>query len=471
MDPNATTHCLKHACRVYSDRYDNPELQEKEKRSPYQRDLDRVLASPAFRRLAGVTQVSAVREKQLLHNRLTHSLKVGELGRRIAENLYNQGFRGDLGDCCSRELPNIVEVAGLVHDIGHPPFGHVAEKSLSNLMSTYELGFEGNAQSFRVVTKLATRNKDEDKPGLNLTQASLNAILKYPRFRGSSPNRSAPWWDRRYGAKWGAYESERVQFEHARREFPDRSARSDASLIMDWADDISYATHDIYDYFRAGLLPLQDLTADQEEFIAFSKQRIKYKDFNWQEFRSAYEWLLDLANKGSAGIPTRRYTDRREDRVALYEFVTERLDEFIGDAVKITGGGIEIEKTHQYRVEVLKQLTWFYVIYNPALAVAQEGQMRIIEQLFSLLLTLLADYEPTSGPGQRTRVPTLLREFYRHIVEHEMEWGTSLSDVQRRACAVCDYICLLTEDQAVDLYERLTGTAVSRSSIFGAWFH
>lgn len=185
-----------------------------EYRFDYERDRDRLLYSSAFRRLAGVTQVTAVRERHLLHNRLTHSLKVAQLGRRMAQRLLRLegGFQGDLDDGCREYLPDIVETAGLAHDIGHPPFGHIAEEVLAEEMADLG-GFEGNAQSFRIVTKLAVR---DSSLGLNLTRASLNSVLKYPKFRSqvASPGEATgvPWYDRSRGTKWGAYDRDQNEF-------------------------------------------------------------------------------------------------------------------------------------------------------------------------------------------------------------------------------------------------------------------
>ncbi|MFD6068314.1 dGTP triphosphohydrolase, partial [Amycolatopsis lurida] len=214
-------------------------VQEKETyRDAYQRDRDRVLYSSAFRRLAGVTQVAAVSEQLVLHNRLTHSLKVAQMGRRLVQHLRAQSGVFPSGSDLNED---VVETAGLVHDIGHPPFGHVAEEVLNQRLAQVAglEGFEGNAQSFRVVTKLARRK--EEHMGLNLTRATLNAILKYPRLKPrDSAKATTSWIDRGYGEKWGAYQTERKDFEWA-REFSHGELRSANAILMDWADDISYA--------------------------------------------------------------------------------------------------------------------------------------------------------------------------------------------------------------------------------------
>src|ERR1700722_18335562 len=154
-----------------------------DKRSPAQRDRDRLVYSSAFRRLAEVTQVVAAASGYVFHNRLTHSLQVAQVGRRLAEKL----LRDLPEDVSSLDVPSIdpdvVEAAGLAHDLGHPPFGHVIEYELNDLSKDFG-GYEGNAQSFRILTRLAFHRYEYD--GLNLTAATLAAVLKYPWFRNQN---------------------------------------------------------------------------------------------------------------------------------------------------------------------------------------------------------------------------------------------------------------------------------------------
>ncbi|HEY7034581.1 MAG TPA: dNTP triphosphohydrolase [Thermomicrobiales bacterium] len=128
-------------------------------RTPSRRDRDRILYSAAFRRLGGITQVAAPTERYPLHNRLTHTLEVAQIGRSLAENLTRTPGGRKLAAAAGGIDPDVVAAAALAHDLGHPPFGHVAEKELDELVRrrSYD-GFEGNAQSFRIVTRLAARD-------------------------------------------------------------------------------------------------------------------------------------------------------------------------------------------------------------------------------------------------------------------------------------------------------------------------
>jgi dGTPase len=444
-----------------------------EYRNPFQRDRDRVLYSSAFRRLAGVTQVTAVREHALLHNRLTHSLKVAHLARSMAQRLLKStSFKSDLERESHQYLPDIAETAGLAHDLGHPPFGHVAEKVLVKTMIDYG-GFEGNAQSFRIVTKLATRRSTPY--GLNLTRASLNAILKYPQYREDVENGTLPiakWTDRSVGTKWGAYPSEKLDFDHARKRLdggPRANVRSVAAVLMDWADDVSFATHDLDDYYRGGLIPIHSLRRDDEDFLEFARARnmegeYPPHEYDHRKFIAAYEQLL------RSDPPRERFEDTREQRVQINQWVSNRIKKYVRSVEFVSPDApfVRIDERDQYEVEVLKMLNWYHVIHRPALAVAQNGQKRIIKKLFNMLFELACANAEEIRDRRRAPVPVTLQEIYRRILDSGIEY---LTEEHVRARAVCDYICVLTEDQTVDLYERLTGQSVARSSIFGAWFH
>lgn len=419
---------------------------ESDYRKPFERDRDRVLYSSAFRRLAGVTQVAAVSEQRVLHNRLTHSLKVAQLGRRIAQHLTRDPELADQIDIDE----DVVETAGLAHDLGHPPFGHVAEIVLDKMLrATPGLeGFEGNAQTFRIVTKVATRRECHD--GLDLTRASLNAILKYPRTRFDDQGRPDHWADRSRGDKWGTYASELEDFTWVRRDSVPHVRCSNA-VIMDWADDITYATHDIEDYFRARMIPLHDLGRDRDALVAHGTRRLaSHRGFEDHLFTVA----LDRVLRRLDGHGRTREWETRANRAWLNEVTSKNITALV-DAVRIRDGVVQIDEEAQYVVEALKELTWFYVIDQPSLAMMQEGQKKIIGSLFEQLVDCLG-----KDPRSR-RNPVMLRELYKFV---------GLDDKSARcARAVTDYICLLTEVQAVDLHERMSGT--TRNSMFGAWFH
>jgi dGTPase len=411
-----------------------------------------------------VAQVAAVNEQRVLHNRLTHSLKVAQLGRRLVQHLKHDKSAE------ARELrrlsgikADVVETAGLVHDIGHPPFGHVAEPVLDAcLRGAGGLeGFEGNAQSFRIVTKLARRRVEH--PGLDLTRASLDAMLKYPQPRSAAadaPFAAPTWTDRGYGNKWGTYLSELKDFRWARKGAT-TCLRSANAILMDWADDITYATHDIEDYFRAGLIPLHNLAHDRDRIAKHARGRLgKFPGFDPARFGEELDKVIE---RFTEDIRSSCWETRR-NRAAMNKITTANLSECVA-AVSLVEAPpfVSVDPQCQYLVEALKELTWFYVIDRPSLAVMQEGQKYIIQSLYDRLSGCLA--ESPKSP----RLPIQLRLTYRDL-GHDPDFMSACTRTSeaRRARAVVDYLCLLTEPQAIDLDERLGGR--SRSSMFGAWF-
>ena len=354
-------------------------------RSDFQRDRDIVLYTSAFKRLSGITQVVSSHTGHVFHNRLTHSLQVAQVGRSLAEKLLKLQER--LAKEVSLE-PNAVEAACLAHDLGHPPFGHVAEEILNNQVGDDSEGYEGNAQSFRIVTELAFRSSEFT--GLNLTRATLRGILKYPWTFAKRPTgfNGVP------KKKWGAYASSWKQFEFATGSSDGGpSKKAVEAELMDWADDLTYAIHDIEDFYRAGLIPLHQMNSQGEsgektrflEYVYSKKDGIpEFSNVNADELRA----ILARALFGSftLGEP---YQGTRDHRARLRMFTSQMVGLYINALQLVNsddGIGIQVPVERKQEIEILKQLTWFYVIDAPSLAIQQAAQQKIIEYLFGVFL-------------------------------------------------------------------------------------
>ncbi len=434
-----------------------------DQRQCFQRDRDRVLYSSAFRRLAGVTQVVHVAEGHIYHNRLTHSLKVAQVGRRIAEHLVNTESGLDLKAIGGID-PDVVETAALCHDLGHPPFGHIAEDELNDqlLSKTVMDGFEGNAQSFRIATKISIRNRDHR--GLNLSRASLNAILKYPWAKGTSGKKAK---------KWGYYSSEKDDFDFARALTTIASElQSPEAAIMDWADDITYSVHDVDDFYRANLIPLDQLlikTTERDTFLNAVYKRWKaddsyksnLKELPLTEAREFFKLLSYITNKelNTAFVGSRNQRLRLNILSAfLIRRYVQGTDDHSEKPITIsTSSGtppIQIQPRLKAEVDLLKALMHYYVFNNPSLVTQQYGQRQIIKELFRIYYEAI---QPSSKNQSLIPYP-----FCDYLKEIDNE------DVPNRARLVADLIASMTEQQAILLHQRLTGAAPGsvRDTIF-----
>lgn len=426
-----------------------------DQRNEAQRDRDRLIYCQEFRRLAGVTQVVQVGEGHPFHNRLTHSLKVAQVGRRLAEHLLDEyEDNEDTIENVGGINPDVVETAALAHDLGHPPFGHPVEKELDE--KTVERGviqgFQGNAQSFRIVTKLA-KHKPGELEGLDLTRASLNAILKYPWPRRASSGGES---------KWGFYFTEEDDFEFA-RELPvpgDGDGRSVEAEIMDWADDITYAIHDVADFYKAGLIPLGELVRESREREEFLSAYFDERDeVEWDPEKFLEEDIKKigkLVGNGKANPLLGPYKNTRRNRAAVNFISSELVERYMGlvGGLEINldpeiSGGLERPNRLIEEIDLLGYLAKYYVFDNPALVTQRHGHRMVVGELFDILFDAC---EKNSAYSDMIPAP-----FHEDVVKL---WGQDLPEEdehKHRARIVADIISSLTEPQTLRLYGRVTG--------------
>ena len=416
-------------------------------RTDSEHDSDRILYSDELRRLGGVTQVVAVGEMPLFHTRLTHTLKVQQLSRRMAEHLVRDSGNDAVVKALGGLDPAAAEAAGLAHDLGHPPFGHVGETALHTLCDAAGLdGFEGNAQTFRILATLS-RHGDATLHGLALSDATLRGVIKYPWLRVG---------EHAEDSKWNAYPTERDTFDRVRESF-DGEARSPEASVMDWADDITYAIHDLEDFIRVGRVPIAALAtvaSEREHFtsraVARLEKKEKFKDVEWDRVVARFDAVLQ-AEFGQFNL----HNGTRDDLARLRSVSSRFINSYV-EAIELVAEPepLKIPANVRGEVELFKQLTWHYVIHDPALATLQEGHADVLRCLFKALEGWL---ERAVEDREAFRLPKRLFDLY---VVTETEPGHAAfsgNAAQRRARAVADYIASLTETQALDLNERLTG--------------
>ena len=273
-----------------------PKRVEAPERTAFERDRARLVHAAAFRRLAAKTQVVGPETDDFVRNRLTHSLEVAQVARDLSRALGSQ--------------PDIAETAALAHDLGHPPFGHNGERALAELSESCG-GFEGNAQTLRLLTRLEAKTFDGDgrSVGLNLTRATLDACTKYPWPRDPA----AP--------KFGVYADDLPVFDWLRDGSPPRCQCLEAQ-IMDLADDVAYSVHDVEDGIVAGRV---DLTTMDRAAVWSTVREWYLPNVSDDELEDV---LAGMQTQGS--WPTSAYDGSRAALGALKNLTSDLIGRFCG---------------------------------------------------------------------------------------------------------------------------------------------
>ncbi|MGW7275009.1 deoxyguanosinetriphosphate triphosphohydrolase [Streptomyces sp. NPDC054864] len=401
-------------------------------RTAFQRDRARVLHSSALRRLAGKTQVvtPGTRSNEAwdasARTRLTHSLECAQVGRELGAALG-----------CD---PDLVETACLSHDMGHPPFGHNGEQALNEVAESCG-GFEGNAQSLRLLTRIEpkrfVRSEQTDElvsVGLNLTRAALDAATKYPWPRGAHPaDPESP--------KFGVYEDDRPVFDWVRKEAPGRRTCFEAQ-VMDWADDVAYSVHDIEDGLHAGHLDPNLLHAEPErqDIFAVAIGRYVPVDTDPEELSEALDRLLEQewwphGYDGSA-IAQGRLKDATSQLIGHFCLAAETATRLRYGKGPLTRYAAELVVPREARHEcaVLKAVADRYVMQRPAQERLRADQRIVVAELAEALTA---------------RAPDGLDPQFRALYD-------TAPDDRAALRVVVDQIASLTDAAARSLHARLT---------------
>jgi dGTPase len=455
-------------------------------RAPCRRDFARLIHSPSFRRLQGKTQVFPGRESDFFRNRLTHSLEVAQIAKSIAIRLNNRSkwFRQETDNI----NPELAELAGLAHDLGHPPFGHNGEHALDECMQNCG-GFEGNAQTFRILSRLEKKEtKDvetgaylpissagEDlRVGLNFTFRSLASVLKYDQlipFTSTSRTKK--------GVQKGYYAEDKNLVRRIKRNvIGDESVAGFKTVecsIMDIADDIAYSTYDLEDNFKGDflsplkLLALPNAVLDAVAQDITERARKYYSDVVGDDYVCDPFQILDVLQELFSSmlvvdkdeqeiLHTRALSD--SDKKMLLSFSLQQYSEklasngyyrtsFTSSLVQRFVQGVEVKPHQRYpqlhrvrlrfptflEVEVLKNITYHGVIRAPRVQVVEYRGKDIIRKIFDAI----------AGPGGLRLMPDDFQAL--------CEGGTEAHHLR----VIADFIAGMTDRYAIEFYVRLFG--------------
>lgn len=383
-------------------------------RGDFGRDRARVLHSAALRRLADKTQVVGPRDGDTPRTRLTHSLEVAQISRGIGSGLGLD--------------PDLCEMAGLTHDIGHPPYGHNGEVALNEVAADCG-GFEGNAQTLRILTRLEPKTVSEEGRsfGLNLTRAALDAACKYPRTRTNA--------DGSVNRKYGCYDEDAEVLAWLRAGHTDERPSMEAQT-MDWADDIAYSVHDVEDGIVSGRITLHVLW-DLVELAALAEKGAR-------AFGGTPEMLLDAADSLRQLTVVNRAVDFDHTLAGyanLKKMTSELVGRYVGATVGATAGQERLGRQHGSlvvppqalaEVTLLKTIAVLYVMDLPTHLDRQDRQRERIYRVF--------DYLTAGAPGS-------LDPMYR-------AWWEEARDAAARQRVVVDQIASMTESRLERLAKR-----------------
>ncbi|SFS58924.1 anti-phage deoxyguanosine triphosphatase [Marininema halotolerans] len=407
---------------------------QRDVRDAFERDYGRIIHSAAFRRLQSKKQVIGTDVGDLHRTRLTHSMEVAQIARGIAIFLNHESVVLPQGESIDISL---VEAAALAHDLGHPPFGHEGERSLNRMMASYG-GFEGNAQTFRILTRLEGRHEK----GLDLTRGLLLSVMKYPILYEDAVAEVTHFQAKRWPPKIGVYKSDLASFNWVLSAFdkeertyfqravldPSTEYRRTRHLsfecsIIELADDIAYATHDLEDAVNLRLVELEEL-------------RDVLNASPWQGLYEELHEASKLADELDIGQDDFKHRLKQVFASLIAVFVNHvECEQLLSEPFHSKRLRYRAKLPQELKAlnERLKLIVKERVIHSQSVqALAWKGD-HVVRMLFEAMM----------------EEEKLLLNNDRHRIAE---------DPSSRARVVCDYIAGMTDPYALRMHERLYGT-------------
>lgn len=440
-------------------------------RSEFEKDYHRIIGSASFRRLQDKTQVFPLDQSDFIRTRLTHSLEVSSfaksLGQNIGQSILDYKKDEQFTQQTKEDISNILQCAGLIHDIGNPPFGHFGESSirdwfkrnlptlewkgrkvdevLSLQMKEDFYHFEGNAQALRLVSKL---HYLVDENGMNLTYALLNTIVKYPVSSIEIDTKSGNIKDK----KMGYYYADRKIFEEITDATGAKEMRHPLTFILEAADDIAYKTADIEDAFVKG-------------FISFNQLKEALRDLQTEEEMSMFPALERLEKKYESGV---KRGVKNPEEYAVKNWIVQAQGFLINCATYGFTSNYEQIMQGQYKqdlfcgtygeklMKLLGHMAYKKVFATPTIYKMEVAEAVMLDFLMDKFVRAVLYYDTDCMLSEiEKRIISLISENYKSAYHHQAEGKNEEEKLYLRLLLVTDYICGMTDSYAKRLYMEL----------------
>lgn len=442
-------------------------------RSEFEKDYHRIIGSASFRRLQDKTQVFPLDKSDFIRTRLTHSLEVSSFGKSLGQNIGESilTYRKDTGFTfrMKEDICNILQCAGLIHDIGNPPFGHFGEaairewfrrnlpvlkldgKTLEEMLTPQMredfYHFEGNAQALRLVTKL---HYLVDENGMNLTYALLHTIVKYPVSSLGIDKTTGNIKDK----KMGYYYADEETYRTIEKETGTCGNRHPLTYILEAADDLAYKTADIEDAFIKGFISYNDLRKELEElqkkhnsssFCALDELEKRYirgceKGVENPEEYAVKNWIVRVQGFLISCI-TYGFT-------CHYDAIMEGL--FKQDLFFGTFG----EKL----MDLLGDMAYRYVFSSSVIYKLELREATILDFIMDKFVAAVISYDTGAELSSiDLRMVSLISDNYKNAYKIQAQGKSEEEKLYLRLLLVTDYVCGMTDSYANRLFQELNG--------------
>ncbi len=437
-------------------------------RSEFEKDYHRIIGSASFRRLQDKTQVFPLDKSDFIRTRLTHSLEVSSfaraLGESISESLIRKNTDSEFTLVTKARVVEVLTCAGLIHDIGNPPFGHFGEEAIrawfaenlprlsfegrkvTSILSERQIGdllcFEGNAQGLRLTSKLHFLTGED---GMDLTLGLLSAVMKYP----TGSDNVDPASNDKKRTKIGYFTAEQKLFDRIQKETGTEGARNPLSFILEAADDIAYSTADIEDAFKKGFFDYRFLLAELKARGVREEMAAPLVEL----YRFAKE--KEITNPEEYAVMN--YLVRAQGML-----MASAQDGFLSHYKLIKNGGYPHDLFYHTKAEALldalKGIAYDTAFTSPSIYRTEIAANTILTDILNKLVPSLLIFDEEAKPGlMDEKYISLISENYKTVYRRYAKGASKADRLYLRILLVTDSVSGMTDSYASDLYREMNG--------------